>query len=160
LLTRRVEVVDGRAIVEGLPPGAYRLLVHEGPSMTKPSYYADVERPIELETGGILSQTLEFRLGGLLRLDVRDPRGERRRVQFRILDTMSVPQDVSFGAFVNGVRTQSGWYVTPWAPNELTTPLVAGQYELALWDDDLPERRFPLAIEAGRTVELRAVLDE
>jgi hypothetical protein len=102
---------------------------------------------------------LAFELGGRLRLDVRDQSGERRPVRFRLLDAAQAEQNVEFEAFRDGTLTRSNWYVTPWAPNLLVQPLPPGRYELLLWNDDVPEQRLPVRVEAGQVTALNSTLE-
>lgn len=160
LFTRRVEVVDGKARVGELTPGAYQLVAREGLDPFAPSFYPTWVSGIELWAGATTPQRLEFALGGQIRLDVRDPRGQRRPVRFRLLDSAQEEQSVEFETFLDGSRTRSPWYVTPWATNQLADPLEPGSYELQLWDDDVPERRFAVVVEAGRVSVLEVTVGD
>ena len=157
--TRSLELVDGHVRLDALAPGPHRLVVHVGADAWAPSFYPTTTREVALVAGETSVVRLELELGGRLRLDVRDSRGQRRALRFRLLDATGTAQSVEFDTFRDGTRTTSTWQVLPWATNELTEPLRPGSYELMLWDDDVAERRVPVRIEAGRVAAVSVDLD-
>lgn len=148
---------SGLLRLQELPPGFQRLRIHAGwdhPSLT-PAF--DRRLDVELLSGETTRARVEFELGGLLRVDVRDPSGARKRAQFRLLDAAGVQVPITFHARRDNGTMSGTWYLTPWSANESET-LAVGAYELVLWDDDLAEERLPVRIVAGETTDVVVTL--
>ena len=147
---------SGLVRLENLPPGIHRVRVHAAWDLSRtPAFDRVLE--LELRSGETTHARVEFELGGLLRVDVRDPTGARRRAQFRLMDAAGSRVPMTFHACRDNTDMSSDWYLTPWSANESET-LAVGDYELVLWDDDLAEQRVPVRVVAGETTDVAVTL--
>lgn len=148
---------SGLVRLEDLPPGIHRVRVHAAWDHLSRTPAFDRVLQVELRSGETAHARVEFELGGLLRVDIRDPSGARRRAQFRLLDAAGMRVPMTFHARRDNADMSGDWYLTPWSANESET-LAAGDYELVLWDDDLAEQRVPVRVVAGETTEVAVTL--
>lgn len=149
---------SGRLRLEALPPGIQRVRVHAGWDRLPPTPAFDRVLEIELRSGETAHARVAFELGGLLRVDVRDPSGARRQARFRLLRAETDEQvPVMFFAHRDRSIFWEDWFLAPWSENESET-LAVGDYEFVLWEDGFKEQRLPVRIAAGETTELQVTL--
>ncbi|MEQ1894567.1 MAG: hypothetical protein ABL998_18660 [Planctomycetota bacterium] len=161
ITTEYIELVDGLATLT-VAPGDYWVEARAyDPLRRDPrSFHVPLEFGLTIAAGEEVTRTLDFSLGGYLRVDMSRPEGTREEVQCRLLDDQGNEVTCQFEAQDPDRGTiRGGWYLEPWGPNDLVSALAPGDYTLRVWDDDVAEQLVPFTLVAGETTELSVTLE-
>jgi RNA polymerase sigma-70 factor (ECF subfamily) len=160
-VVRRVRANAGRARLEGLPIGRWRVRAFVGNSYR---HYAELLVPlvfeVELAPAATATRAIEFRRGGRVRVELVDEDGARLAGSAKLFDATGRELTARFVARgAERVGSTEG-RLSELAPNDVYPNLAPGEYrfEFAAPGRIRVERR--VTVEAGRVVELSIPLSK
>jgi protocatechuate 3,4-dioxygenase beta subunit len=157
---RDVKGEDGRFRLADLEPGRWRVVVRPGGEYYGGrAFFLEEELRVDLPTEGEIEREIPVRTGGRLRLSARDEAGRYLGANVAIRDAgnAELPIDLAFRqrgiASFGGSQLQKG-------ECEVLRALPPGWYEVELNLDGYRTVVVPVEIEAGKTAEIQALLEE
>ena len=153
----RVEVRDGRLILEDLQPGPGRWTITAGQDRYAPQdYLCAVEVRMDLAAGERRVEPLHLTRGGTLILEAFSPEGQRIPARCTVLDADGEELDLVFVARTESGRAAARGHLMAGGPCRATPPLAPGRYRVRLESSHGAPQDLTVVVEAGKTTRRRA----